>query len=314
VKRGPKKNVAASVRDRLTQRARAAGENVQLILTRYAIERLLYRLSVSAHSDKFVLKGAMLFSLWSPTPYRATGDLDLLGIGDPAATALIAAFRDVMKVETADDGVIFLPATLRAEPTRPQDEYAGVRVLFDAMIAGARLPIQVDVGFGDAVTPAAQQIEYPSLLGMPTAKLKAYPPETVVAEKLEALVSLGVANSRMKDFFDLWAISQTFAFEGTVLARAIKATFERRTTALPAQTPFGLSEAFAADPAKQIQWLAFLRRTEIALAPERPVPRQSDQGGRVVSFSRSVSSPSAFIHVAARICKRSGSNIHFRIF
>ena len=118
------------------------------------------------------------------------------------------------------------------------------------------------------MTPAAQQIEYPSLLGMPTAKLKAYPPETVVAEKLEALVSLGVANSRMKDFFDLWAISQTFAFEGTVLARAIKATFERRTTALPAQTPFGLSEAFAADPAKQVQWLAFLRRTEITLAPE----------------------------------------------
>jgi predicted nucleotidyltransferase component of viral defense system len=268
VTRGPQKNVGASVRDRLTQRARAAGENVQLILTRYAIERLLYRLSLSAHSEKFVLKGAMLFSLWSPTPYRATGDLDLLGMGDPAATALIAAFRDVLQVETADDGVTFLPETLRAEPTRPQDEYAGVRVLFDAIIAGARLPIQVDVGFGDAVTPAAQQIEYPSLLGMPTAKLKAYPPETVVAEKLEALVSLGVANSRMKDFFDLWAISQTFAFEGTVLARAIKATFERRTTALPAQTPFGLSEAFAADPAKQVQWLAFLRRTEITLAPE----------------------------------------------
>jgi hypothetical protein len=151
----------------------------------------------------------MLFSLWSPTPYRATGDLDLLGMGDPAATALIAAFRDVLQVETADDGVTFLPETLRAEPTRPQDEYAGVRVLFDAIIAGARLPIQVDVGFGDAVTPAAQQIEYPSLLGMPTAKLKAYPPETVVAEKLEALVSLGVANSRIKDFFDLWAISCT---------------------------------------------------------------------------------------------------------
>ena len=165
------------MRDRLTQRARAAGENVQLILTRYAIERLLYRLSLSAHSDKFVLKGAMLFSLWSPTPYRATSDLDLLGMGDPAATALIAAFRDVLQVETADDGVTFLPETLRAEPTRPQDEYAGVKVLFDAVIAGARLPIQVDVGFGDDVTPAAQQIEYPSLLGMPTAKLKAYPPK-----------------------------------------------------------------------------------------------------------------------------------------
>ena len=128
--RGPQKNVGASVRDRLTQRARAAGENVQLILTRYAIERLLYRLSISAHSDKFVLKGAMLFSLWSPTPYRATGDLDLLGMGDRAATALIAAFRDILQVDTADDGVTFLAQTLRAEPTRPQDEYAGVGLTY----------------------------------------------------------------------------------------------------------------------------------------------------------------------------------------
>ncbi len=125
--RGRQKNVGASVRDRLTQRARAAGENVQLILTRYAIERLLYRLSISSHSDKFVLKGAMLFSLWSPTPYRATGDLDLLGMGDPAATALIAAFRDVLQVDAADDGATFAPDSLRAELTRPQDEYAGVR-------------------------------------------------------------------------------------------------------------------------------------------------------------------------------------------
>lgn len=262
------KNIAASVRDRLTQRARAAGENVQLILTRYAIERFLYRLSVSPHKDRFILKGAMLFSLWAPTPYRATGDLDLLGMGDPAADRLIAVFRDVLQIEAPDDGVAFAPETLRTEPTRPHDEYAGVRVLFDAAIAAARLPIQVDVGFGDAITPEAQQIEYPSLIGMPAPRLKAYPPETVVAEKLEALVSLGVANSRMKDFFDLWAIAQTFAFDGAVLTKAIRATFERRGTALPLTTPFGLSEAFAADPAKQAQWQAFLRRTEIAMAPE----------------------------------------------
>lgn len=262
------KNVAASVRDRLTQRARAAGENVQLILTRYAIERLLYRLSVSPHGDRFILKGAMLFSLWAETPYRATGDLDLLGMGDPATERLIAGFRDVLTTVAPDDGVTFAPETLRAEPTRPQDEYAGVRVLFDASIAGARLPIQVDIGFGDAITPEAQPIKYPSLIGMPAPRLIAYPPETVVAEKLEALVSLGVANSRMKDFFDLWAISRTFSFEGPVLTRAIQATFERRGTALPAETPFGLSEAFASDPIKQRQWQAFLRRTEIAMAPE----------------------------------------------
>lgn len=266
--RGAPKNVAASVRDRLTRRARAAGENVQLILTRYAIERFLYRLSVSPHKDRFILKGAMLFSLWAPTPYRATGDLDLLGMGDPAADRLIGIFRELLQFEAPDDGVTFLPETLRAEPTRPQDEYAGIRVLFDAAIAGASLPIQVDVGFGDAITPEPQQIEYPSLIGMPAPKLKAYPPETVVAEKLEALVSLGVANSRMKDFFDLWAISRTFSFEGLILTKAIRATFERRGTVLPDETPFGLSEAFAADPNKQAQWRAFLRRTEIAMAPE----------------------------------------------
>lgn len=165
------------------------------------------------------------------------------------------------------------PVTLKilrasGEPTRPHDEYAGVRILFDASIGSARLPIQVDIGFGDAVTPAPHEIEYPSLIGMPAPKLKAYPPETVVAEKLEALVSLGVANSRMKDFYDLWAISRTFAFDGLVLTKAIRATFERRGTTLPTEIPFGLSEAFAANPIKQTQWRAFLRRTEIAMAPE----------------------------------------------
>ena len=285
--RGRQKNVGASVRDRLTQRARAAGENVQLILTRYAIERLLYRLSISSHSDKFVLKGAMLFSLWSPTPYRATGDLDLLGMGDPAATALIAAFRDVLQVDAADDGVNFAPDSLRAELTRPQDEYAGVRVLFDAMIAGARLPIQVDVGFGDAVTPAPRQIEYPSLLGMPTAKLKAYPPETVVAEKLEALVSLGVANSRMKDFFDLWAISRTFAFEGTVLVQAIKATFERRTTALPG--------ADAVRPLRSIR-----RRSCQTSAMARVFASHGNRYGSGVPLSELIPAISAFLTPALR--------------
>lgn len=268
MRREPPKNVGVSVRDRLTQRARAAGENVQLILTRYAIERLLYRLSVSSHRDRFILKGAMLFSLWEPTPYRTTGDLDLLGVGDPAIEQLISVLRDILQIEVAEDGVAFRLNTLRAKPTRPQDEYAGVRVLFDASIANARLPIQVDIGFGDAITPAPQQIEYPSLIGMPPPKLRAYPPETVVAEKLEALVSLGVANSRMKDFFDLWAISRIFAFDGPVLTKAIQATFERRETTLPTETPFGLSQAFATDLVKQTQWQAFLRRTEIAMAPE----------------------------------------------
>jgi len=263
----PLKNIGASVRVRLTRRASERNENVQLALTRFAIERLLYRLSLSPHRDQFVLKGAMLFSLWTPTPYRATGDLDLLGYGDAAPERIAVVFREICGIDVEDDGVVFKPETLRAEPARAEDEYSGVRVTMTAEIAGARLPIQIDIGFGDAVTPAVQEIDYPSLLDMPAPKLRAYPPETVVAEKFQALFALGMLNSRMKDFFDLWAISETFSFEGPVLADAIAATFDRRRTAIPVDTPIALTPAFAEDAAKQAQWRGFLRRTALAMAP-----------------------------------------------
>lgn len=263
----PLGNVGASVRARLTRRAGAAKENVQLALTRFAIERLLYRLGLSPHRDQFVLKGAMLFSLWTPTPYRATGDLDLLGYGDPAPERIAAVFREICGIDVEDDGVVFKPETLRAEPARAEDEYSGVRTTLTAEIAGARLALQIDIGFGDAVTPAVQEIDYPGLLDMPAPKLRAYPPETVVAEKFQALVALGMLNSRMKDFFDLWAISETFSFEGPVLADAIAATFDRRRTAIPVDTPVALTPAFAEDAEKQAQWRGFLRRTALAMAP-----------------------------------------------
>jgi hypothetical protein len=263
----PLKNVGASVRARLTRRASERKENVQLALTRFAIERLLYRLSLSPHRDQFVLKGAMLFSLWTPTPYRATGDLDLLGYGDAAPERIAAVFREICGIDVEDDGVVFKPDTLRAEPARAEDEYSGVRITMTAEIAGARLPVQIDIGFGDAVTPGVMEIDYPSLLNMPAPRLRAYPPETVVAEKFQALVALGMLNSRMKDFFDLWAISQTFSFDGGVLADAIAATFERRHTDIPTDTPVALTPAFAEDAAKQAQWRGFLRRTAIAMAP-----------------------------------------------
>jgi hypothetical protein len=262
------RNVGASVRDRLTQRARANADNVQLVLTRYAIERLL---SVSPHRDSFILKGAMLFSLWSPTPYRATGDLDLLGYGDPAADAVVAVFRQICTAEAPDDGAIFMPDTVQAEVARAEHEYRGLRVTLKAVIARARLPMQVDIGFGDAVTPAPLEVDYPSLLDLPRPSLRAYPPETVVAEKVQAIVALGMLNSRMKDFFDLWAISQTSPFDGPVLGDALQATFTHRATLLPAEMPIALTQAFANDAAKQAQWRAFIRRTAIALAPE-PLP------------------------------------------
>lgn len=267
----PPKNMGASVRARLTDKARSRGDDVQLILLRFAIERLIYRLAQSKYRDDFILKGAMLFSLWAKVPYRSTGDLDLLGKGDPAPARVAAIFRELCDLAIQDDGLVYDADSVTAERTRPEDEYQGVRVELNATLAGARLRIQIDIGFGDVVTPEAQTISYPTLLDFPEPQLRAYPPETVVAEKLEALVSLGIRNSRMKDFFDLWIMAKTFAFDGPVLAEAIRATFARRKTAIPAETPIAFTPDFASDVSKQAQWRAFLKRTSLAMAPE-PLP------------------------------------------
>ncbi len=241
---------------------------MQRRLVRYAIERLLYRLSVSPHADQFLLKGAMLFSLWAEVPFRTTVDLDLLFFGESAPDRIGRVFREACEQAVADDGMTFFPDTVRVERTRAEDEYAGLRITLQAELARARLPIQIDLGFGDAVTPGPQTVDYPALLDAEPPRLRAYPPETVVAEKYQALTSLGFINTRMKDFFDLWAISETFAFDGPVFAQAIAATFARRETLLPTEIPIALTPAFALDAAKQAQWRGFLRRTEIALAPQ----------------------------------------------
>lgn len=265
--RPPLKNIGASVRARLTDYARQQNENAQLVMTRFAIERLIYRLAQSGHRDQFILKGAMLFSLWAPVPYRSTGDLDLLGQGDPAPERMAAIFKALCDLTVADDGVIYDAVSVRAESARDDEDYRGVRVALTATMANARLPIQIDIGFGDAVTPQAAEVTYPSLLDFPPAVMRAYPPETVVAEKLEALVTLGVRNTRMKDFFDLWVIARTFAFDGTTLAAAVSATFSRRRTVLTGEAPFALTEGFSLDSSKQAQWSAFLKRTAIAVPP-----------------------------------------------
>lgn len=258
------RNVGASVRARLLARARVEQTDFQILLTRYALERLLYRLSVSDQRERFVLKGAMLLAIWQDDPFRPTRDLDLLGQGDPDPATVAATIRSICSVEVPDDGVVFDVAGVEAAPIRAEDEYAGVRVRTGATIAGARLPIQIDVGFGDVITPEAIEIEYPALLDAPPPILRAYPPETVVAEKTEAIVSLGIGNSRMKDFYDLWTIAQTFSFESDNLAEAIRRTFERRRTPLPQQVPVGLSNGFALE--KEAQWRAFLARDRLALA------------------------------------------------
>ena len=207
----------------------------------------------------------MLFAIWQDDLFRPTRDLDLLGHGDPDPTTVADSIRSICSVEVPDDGVVFDVAGLEAAPIRDEDEYPGVRVRTGATIAGARLPIQIDVGFGDVITPAAIEIEYPALLDAPAPILRAYPPETVIAEKTEAIVSLGIANSRMKDFYDLWTIAQTFAFEGDDLTEAIRQTFERRRTPLPEQVPVGLSDGFALE--RETQWRAFLRRDRLEVAP-----------------------------------------------
>ena len=250
------RNVGASVRQRLLTLAHARGQPMELLLTRYALERLLHRLSLSPHRERFVLKGAMLLATWFDEPYRATRDVDLLGFGDAAEDALLRAFREIMAVEV-DDGVVFDLKGLRIEAIREEVEYGGSRLRTTAALAGARIPITVDIGFGDAIEPGVEDIDLPVLLNMPSPHLRAYPPETVIAEKFHAMVALGRANSRMKDYYDVWMLMTTFELEPERMRRAIAATFARRNTMIPPEVPDGLSDDFAGDPGKQRQWEAF---------------------------------------------------------
>jgi predicted nucleotidyltransferase component of viral defense system len=256
-------NVAASIRARLLNHARTHDQAFDLVLNRYVLERLLYRLSRSAAADRFVLKGAMLAITWFEAPHRATRDLDLLGFGDPDPAALLRVFGDLL-ARPEDDGVQFDVAALRADPIREGVECGGVRLRTNATLDGARIRVTVDVGFGDAIEPGLELIDYPVLLDMTAPRLRAYARETVIAEKFQAMVALGRANSRMKDFFDIWMLSRTHDFDTDRLARAIAATFERRGTPVPTTTPDALSPAFAADIAKQAQWRAFAADIEPA--------------------------------------------------
>jgi predicted nucleotidyltransferase component of viral defense system len=258
------RNVGASVRARLQNLSRETGQSFELILTRYALERLLYRLGTSAFADRFVLKGAMLLASWFTEPHRATRDLDLLGFGDPGAQAMVAAFKEILAIDFTD-GVEFDTSALRVDQIREELKYGGLRLRTTASISGARIAITIDVAFGDVLEPGAEVIDYPSMLDLPAPRLRAYARETVVAEKFQAMVVLGRANSRMKDFYDIWLIGQSFPFEDDRLARAIAATFERRETEIPTDRPDAFTPAFAEDEQKQRQWDAFLEN--VALRP-----------------------------------------------
>lgn len=261
------KNVGASIRARLLNKARSEKLDFNLLLTRYALERILYRLSISTQRDQFLLKGALLFDLWFDVPHRPTHDADFLGFGPAEIPHLEALFREVCQV-SVEDGIVFQPESVKADEIRKDAHYAGVRVTLTGLLDGARCPVQLDIGFGDAVVPGPEEVRYPVILDeMPQPHLRVYPRYTVVAEKLEALVSLGMLNSRMKDYFDLWILAKYADFDGAVLSRAVRATFERRRTALPDGVPTGLTDQFAQDANKEKQWQAFLRKNALDPMP-----------------------------------------------
>ncbi|MBY3447490.1 nucleotidyl transferase AbiEii/AbiGii toxin family protein [Rhizobium laguerreae] len=251
------RNVGASVRSRLLQLAKASGQSFDLVLTRFALERLLFRLSQSPHADRFVLKGAMLMMSWFDNPHRGTRDLDLLGFGDPSPDSMLETFREILAQE-ADDGVTFDADTLHVDRIREALDYGGLRLRVIASISGARINLTIDIGFGDALEPGVEVLDYPSMLDFPMPRLRAYARETVIAEKFQAMVMLGRVNSRMKDFYDIWILSRSFDFSDDRLARAIAATFDRRETPIPIDLPDALTDAFAGDQQKQRQWRAFI--------------------------------------------------------
>lgn len=259
-------HVPASILARLLTLAKQRGDDYSLLLNRFALERLLLRLSSSAHANRFLLKGALLFALWYDTPHRPTRDADLLGFGPDDEANLIATFREIAAMEV-DDGIVFDVTSVKADAIREDNTYGGTRITLVARIGTARCALQIDVGFGDAVTPQPLTLAYPTLLpGFQAPTLRVYPVYTVVAEKYHAMVVLGQANSRMKDFYDLAVIARRTGLDGATLAAAIAATFDRRKTPLPTEAPLALTQAFGTDPTKQRQWQAFLNKNRITAA------------------------------------------------
>ncbi|MCC6197742.1 MAG: nucleotidyl transferase AbiEii/AbiGii toxin family protein [Burkholderiales bacterium] len=262
-------NLAASVLARLLNRAKETGDDYQALLTSYGLERFLYRLAVSNLRERFVLKGAMLLRLWEDQPYRATRDLDLLRRGDGTHDAIRADLRAVVATPVVPDAVDFDGDRIAIEAIRAEDEYAGTRATLAARCGSARIMLQIDMGLGDSVWPAPQPCAYPTLLDLPAPEVLAYPREAVVAEKFEAMVVLGERNSRIKDFFDLHHLASSFEFDRLTLTEAVRRTFERRRTPIPAEDPVGLTGSYWENPTRPAQVRAFAKRAGLEV-PERP--------------------------------------------
>jgi predicted nucleotidyltransferase component of viral defense system len=247
--------------------AHTLGVDPNLILTRYATERLLYRLSRSRYADRFILKGALLLLVWLGETIRPTRDADLLGYGDLDAETLARTVAELCALEVEPDGLLFDAASIRVMPIRPEDAYGGQRITLIARLGSARIRVQVDVGIGDDVVPEPEWLDYPSLLDLPRPRLRAYRPETAIAEKVHAMAVLGSKNSRMRDFFDVHALAMHEGFDGDQLAAALRATFARRKTPIPSEPPLAFTADFAKVEGKGAQWTGFLRRNRLESAP-----------------------------------------------
>jgi predicted nucleotidyltransferase component of viral defense system len=268
VKKRQVKDIAAPVHQRLLNKSRQTRRPFNELLQYYATERFLYRLSKSAFADKFVLKGALMLTVWRATVSRPTRDMDFLGKIDNDIGTIGEAVRDVCSTEVEPDGLEFDPETIEAERIAENADYEGVRVRFQGNLGSARITMQFDVGFGDKVIPRARRIKYPTIIEMPPPVLTGYSMESTIAEKFEAMVKLGPLNSRMKDFFDIWLLSQLYEFTGETLVSAISSTFKTRSTDI-SQYSSVFSAEFTADESKAKQWQAFLRRTAIESAPSQ---------------------------------------------
>lgn len=275
-------DVAASIRTRLLNQAKASGVEFELTLTRFAAERLLFRLGASPARERCILKGACLLSVWLPDPYRATRDVDVLASGPADDEAIRSLVAEICAVPCAEDGLRFDLSDLTIETIRPEEEYSGKRARFRACLGNARIAVQLDIGLGDALVMEPEEITYPTMLpALPVPRLRAYPREMAVAEKFEAMVKLGTRNSRMKDFHDVWALADAFGFDGPSLLRAVAACFERRGAPWTGETPRVLTPAFYRMPEIETRWRNYLAGDAVLAAPPS---RFEDIGERIIAF------------------------------
>lgn len=257
------RNVSASIRQRLLDRSRKAGRTFNEVLQYFAMERFLFRLSMSPYANRFILKGAMMLSVWHAADARSTMDIDVLGKLDNAEDAVKGAIREILATPVSEDGIAFLADTIEASRIAEDADYHGIRVTFRAQLDTARVNMKVDIGFGDVIFPSPERLPFPTILALPAPELLCYSRESAIAEKCQAMVKLGSLNSRMKDFYDIWLLSRQFDFDAAVLGKALRLTFERRSTSLAGLGSF--SAEFA--EAKQRQWMAFRSRMRLDHAP-----------------------------------------------